>query len=123
MSNVAFNTHSFVKRLTEVGMPEERAEVLADSYSTLIDEKLATKRDLKELALATKRDLEELSLATKRDLKELALATKRDLKELALATKRDLKELELRLRHDLTLRLGSMMVAAVGVVAVLSRLL
>ena len=101
MSNVAFNTHSFVKRLTEVGMPEEQAEVLADSYATLIDEKLATKRDLKELALATKRDL----------------------KELALATKRDLKELELRLRHDLTLRLGSMMVAAVGIVAVLTRVL
>ena len=60
-------------------MPAEQAEVLADSYATLIDEKLATKRDLKEL--------------------------------------------ELRLRHDLTLRLGSMMVAAVGVVAVLSRLL
>ncbi|MCZ0952322.1 MAG: hypothetical protein OXJ56_07040 [Rhodospirillaceae bacterium] len=90
MSNVAFNTHSFVKRLTEVGMPEEQAEVLADSYATLIDEKLATKRDLKELALATKRDL---------------------------------KELELRLRHVLTLRLGSMMVAAVGIVAVLTRVL
>ena len=90
MSNVVFDTHSFVKRLTEVGMPTEQAEVLADSYATLIDEKLATKRDLKELALATKRDL---------------------------------KELELRLRHDLTVRLGSMMVAAVGIVAVLSRLL
>ena len=123
MSNVVFNTHSFVKRLTEVGMPAEQAEVLAESYATLIDEKLATKRDLKELALATKRDLEELALATKRDLEELALATKRDLEELALATKRDLKELELRLRHDLTLRLGSMMVAAVGVVAVLTRVL
>ena len=75
MSNVVFNTHSFVKRLTEVGMPAEQAEVLAESYATLIDEKLATKRDLKEL--------------------------------------------ELRL----TLRLGSMVVTAVGVVAVLSRLL
>ena len=123
MSNVVFNTHSFVKRLTEVGMPTEQAEVLAESYATLIDEKLATKRDLKELTLATKRDLRELALATKRGLEELALATKRDLKELALATKRDLKELELRLRHDLTLRLGSMMVAAVGVVAVPTRVL
>ena len=75
MSNVAFNTHSFIKRLTEVGMPAEQAEVLADSYATLIDEKPATRRDLKEL--------------------------------------------ELRL----TLRLGSMVVTAVGVVAVLSRLL
>lgn len=39
-----------------------------------------------------------------------------------LATKRDLKELEMRLKHDLTLRLGSMMVVAIGVVAVLVRL-
>ena len=40
-----------------------------------------------------------------------------------LATKRDLKELELRLKHGLTIRLGSMMVAAIGVMAILVRLL
>ena len=40
-----------------------------------------------------------------------------------LATKRDLKELELRLKHDLTLRLGSMMVIAIGVVAALVKIL
>ena len=40
-----------------------------------------------------------------------------------LATKQDLKELELRLKHDLTLRLGSMMVVSVGVVAALVKLL
>ena len=75
MSSIAFDTHAFVKDLTRVGMTEEQAEVLARSQATLIDEKLATKQDLKEL--------------------------------------------ELRL----TLRLGSMMVGAVGVVAVLVKLL
>ena len=40
-----------------------------------------------------------------------------------LATKQDLKELELRLKHDLTIRLGSMMVVAIGVVAALVKLL
>ena len=40
-----------------------------------------------------------------------------------LAAKQDLKELELRLKHDLTLRLGSMMVVAIGVVAALVKLL
>ncbi|MCY4362338.1 MAG: DUF1640 domain-containing protein [Gammaproteobacteria bacterium] len=44
------------------------------------------------------------------------LATKQDLQ-------RELRELELRLKHDLTLRLGSMMVVAVGVVAALVKLL
>ena len=82
-------------------MPEEQAEVLARSQATLIDKKLATKRDLEVLGLAMKRDLEAHTLATKRDLREL----------------------ELRLKHDLTLRLGSMTVAAVGVVAILARFL
>ena len=86
MAAMMFDTHAFVKELTRVGMPEEQAEVLARSQATLIDEKLATKEDLKKLELATKRDL---------------------------------KELELRL----TLRLGSMMVVAIGVVAALVKLL
>ena len=86
MSTVAFDTHAFVKELTRAGMPEEQAEVLARSQAALIDDKLATKQDLKEMELATKQDL---------------------------------KELELRL----TIRLGSMMVVAVGVVAALVKLL
>lgn len=75
MSSLAFDTHAFVKDLTRAGMTEEQAEVLARSQATLIDEKLATKQDLKEL--------------------------------------------ELRM----TLRLGSMMVVAIGAVAVLVKLL
>ena len=40
-----------------------------------------------------------------------------------LATKDDLAALELRLKHDLTLRLGTMAVVAIGVVATLVKLL
>ena len=40
-----------------------------------------------------------------------------------LATKQDLNELELRLKHDLTLRLGSMLVAGIAIVATLVKLL
>ena len=79
MAAIIFDTHAFVKELTQAGMPEEQAEVLARSQASLIDEKLATKQDLKEL--------------------------------------------ELRLKYDLTLRLGSMMVVAIGVVAALVKLL
>ncbi len=75
MSTSVFDTHASVKELTQAGMPEAQAEVLARSQATLIDEKLATKQDLKEL--------------------------------------------ELRL----TIRLGSMMVVAIGVVAALVKLL
>ena len=75
MDSIDFDTHAFVKELTGAGMPEPQAEVLARTHAKLIDEKLATKQDLKAL--------------------------------------------ELRL----TLRLGSMMVVAVGAVAALVKVL
>ncbi len=75
MDSIVFDTHAFVKELTDAGMPEPQAEVLARTHAKLIDEKLATKQDLKAL--------------------------------------------ELRL----TLRLGSMMVVAVGAVAALVKVL
>ena len=86
MSSIAFDTHAFVKDMTQAGMPEEQAELLARLQATLIDEKLATKQDLKALGA------------------RLCCG---------------MKELELRL----TLRLGSMMVVAIGVVAALVKLL
>ena len=67
-------------------MPEAQAEVLASSQAKLIDEKLATKQDLKALEDRLRRDM---------------------------------KELEFRL----TIRLGSMMVIAVGAIAALVKLL
>ena len=51
MAAIMFDTYAFVKQLIEAGMPEEQAEVLARSQTTLIEEKLATKGDLKELEL------------------------------------------------------------------------
>ena len=130
MAALMFDTHAFVKELLKAGMPEQQAEVLARSQTALIDEKLATKEDLKKLELATKRDLKDLELATKRDLKDLEQATKRDLKDLEQATKRNLKDLKQATKQDLkdlelrlTIRLGSMMVVSIGVVAALVELL
>ncbi len=130
MATIAFDTHAFVKELTQAGMPEGQAEVLAHSQAALIDEKLATKQDLKELEVLLRRDLKELEVLLRRDLKELEVRLTRDLKELEDRLTRDLKELEARLTRDmkelelrLTVRLGSMMVVAVGAVAALVKLL
>ena len=62
MAAIMFDTHAFVKELTEAGMPERQAEVLARSQATLIDEKLATKQDLDALESRLKRDMKELEL-------------------------------------------------------------
>ena len=90
MAAIMFDTHAFVKELTQAGMPEAQAEVLARNQAMLIDEKLATKQDLK----LVKEDLQ-----------------------------RELREMELRLTYNLTVRFGSMMVVAIGVVAALVKLL
>lgn len=79
MGALVFDTHAFVKELTDAGMPEAQAEVLVHRQARLVNEQLATKRGLKEL--------------------------------------------ELRLKHDLTVRLGAMMVVAIGVVTGLVKLL
>lgn len=92
-----FDTLQYVKKLTAVGVSNQQAEIQAEALKEIIEDKLATKNDLKNLA--TKDDLRELELATKNDFKKLELATKNDLKELELATKNDLRNLEQELRE------------------------
>ena len=57
---IAFDTHQFVKRLTEHGFTEEQAEALADEQVNLLNSNLATKADIKALEQATKADIANL---------------------------------------------------------------
>ncbi len=43
---VAFDTHRFVKRLTEGGFTERQAETLAEEHVALLNANLATKADI-----------------------------------------------------------------------------
>lgn len=46
MSNLAFDTHKFVTDLNKAGMETAVAEVLADTYASLMNDRIATKSDL-----------------------------------------------------------------------------
>ena len=46
---LAFDTHKFVKDLTRAGMAVEQAEVLAETYATILTEQVATKADIRAL--------------------------------------------------------------------------
>ncbi|HIJ83967.1 MAG TPA: hypothetical protein HPQ00_07155 [Magnetococcales bacterium] len=48
---IAFDTLAYAKRLRAAGVPESQAEVHAEAMAELIEERLATKRDLKELEI------------------------------------------------------------------------
>ena len=100
MSALAFDTLKFAKRLKEAGFTEQQAEALAHAGAELIEQNLATKGDIADL---------------KRDIKELEVKIEQIRSDLA----RDLKDLEYRM----TIKLGTMMVVAVGAMAALTRVL
>ena len=71
MSNLAFDTHKFVKDLTRNGMPDKQAEVLADHYASLLNDRLATKEDLFGLRKELKGDINSLRSELKDDISGL----------------------------------------------------
>ncbi len=52
MATVTFDTHKFIRKLCESGMPDAQAEAVADAFREAQGEAdLATKPDLRELEL------------------------------------------------------------------------
>ncbi len=56
-STLTFDTLAYVKRLRSAGVTEEQAEIHAEALAEILEERIATKQDLKELELALKHDL------------------------------------------------------------------
>jgi len=62
--SLAFDTLAYAKKLKAAGFTEKQAEVQAEALAEMVDEQLATKHDIKELA----RDIKELELRLRHDL-------------------------------------------------------
>ena len=60
MSSLAFDTHKFVTDLNKAGMDTSVAEVLANHYASLLNDRIATKDDLALLRTELKGDLDTL---------------------------------------------------------------
>ncbi len=114
-SALAFDTHAYVKRLRDVGVPENQAEVQVEAIAALVGERMVTKHDQQVLEISLKRDLKELETRLEVKIAEI----QRDIKELETRLGRDLKELEMRL----IVRLGGLGVVGIGVVVSLIKLL
>jgi len=54
---VIFDTLAYAKKLKAAGFTEAQAEIQAQALAEIIEERLATKQDLKELELRLKHDL------------------------------------------------------------------
>lgn len=57
MVTLTFDILAYAKKLKAAGFTEEQAEVQAEAFAEIIEERLTTKQDLKELELAMRRDL------------------------------------------------------------------
>ncbi len=62
-SAITFDTLAYVKKLKAAGVPEKQAEVQAETFAEIIEDRIATKQDLKELELSMKQELK-LGLAS-----------------------------------------------------------
>lgn len=50
MPTISFDTHKFIRRLRDAGIPEEQAEAIAEAFREAhIEAEIATKTDLREL--------------------------------------------------------------------------
>jgi predicted phage-related endonuclease len=126
MPTLAFDTLAFAKKLQEGGFTVQQAEVLAQAQAELFEQNLATKLDLKEI----ERTIAEVGANLRREIKELETRLTRDMKELETRLTRDMKELETRLTRDMkdleyrmVIKLGSLMLAGITVMATLVKLL
>ena len=129
MNAIAFDTLKFAKRLKEAGFTEQQAEALADAEAEFIEQNLATKQDIADV----KRDIADI----KRDVKELEVTLRNEIKQLEVTLRGEIKQLDVKieqirsdLAHDLkdleyrmAIKLGTMMVVAVGAMATLVKLL
>ena len=131
-----FNALKYVDELRAAGFPDKQAEAQVRVLAEVIDSSLATKQDIKDvrrdievrgeatkqefkaLKESNKRDIEVQGEATKQEIKALKESNKQEITALIESNKRDIKELEQRM----VIKLGSLLLVAVGATVALSNL-
>ncbi len=94
---IAFDTHRFVKRLTESGFTERQAETLADEQVALLNANLATKADI----AAVKADIAKLRAELKADIAKLRAELKGDVAKVRAEFKGDIAKVQAELKADI----------------------
>ncbi len=108
MEVLHFDTHRFVKNLTESGFTERQAEALAEAQITFLNENLATKASIDTLRLETKASIDTLRQETQADIarveasvESLRLETKASIDTLRLETKASIDTLRQETQADI----------------------
>ena len=110
----------YTEELEKVGFTNEQAKKSVQLWMDLMDQNFATKADFKEHYFMTKTDLKEVQNEMKdlknelqTEMKNLENRLQAEIKDLRTEVKSDMKELE----HNLTVRLGVMLAASIGIIS------
>ncbi len=116
---MALDTHKLVKRFKEAGFTEVQAETLAEAGVELLETHLATRQDLEAAKGELKSEIGKVRVDLENKIENVRVDLENKIDKLRI----DLENKIERLEYRMTIKLGSLMVIAVGVVATLVKLL
>ena len=91
--SIIFDTHRFVKRMTDAGLATPVAEALADEYTQLLERNLSTKTDIAQLEQTTRQDIAQLQQTTQESIAKL----QQEIARLEQTTRQDITRLEAKI--------------------------
>jgi len=110
-----FNSLKYAKKLEEVGLTREQAEMHVQILSEVMESTLATKQDMKDLNLALSQDIKDLDQRIGQDVKNLH----QRIDTLAVDFRNELKITEQRM----TIKIGTIVSMAIGVAVTIVKLI
>jgi uncharacterized protein with von Willebrand factor type A (vWA) domain len=125
MATVTFDTLKFVETLRDAGMPEAQAKAVSHAVREAHETAdLATGRDLREASAAIRADLKTVHTAIQSNMQALRADIQSDMQTLRGEVKSDIQSLRAEVRAlepRLTIRLGGVVVVALGAFTALSK--
>jgi hypothetical protein len=122
MNALHFDSLSYANRLKAAGMDAGLAEVQASAMTEVIQgqsQNLSTKQEVQQLGQDLHKDMQSLRVELQKDMQTLRVELQKDMQSVRVEFQKDMQLLEQRM----VIKLGSLMVLAIGVVATLVKVL
>lgn len=110
----------YSKKLEEAGLSRQQAETHLEILEEIVEDEMATKADIQSLKSEATRAVESLKLDTTRAIESLRLDTTRAIEGLKSEIKQFRSEM-MQMEYKITIKLGLMLAAAVGILATLQK--
>ena len=101
MAETHFDTHRFVKRLTEAGLAEPVAEALVEEQVRLLNGHLVTSTDLAATELALKADIERVKAELEAEIEQVKAELKADIERVRAELDVGLERVRAELTKDI----------------------